>query len=90
MTKNVPYQDFIENIEKNIPEELQDDKVEYVKNKLLSRYMEGICVCNKSNSNIHLLCDDDTSLMKQLYGIELVIFRSFHFPVADKAKLSFN
>jgi len=90
MTKNVPYQDFIENIEKIIPKELEEDREEYVKNKLLSRYMEGICVCNKLDSNIHLLCDDDTSLMKQLYGIKLVIFRSFHFPLADKANLNFQ
>ncbi len=87
MTKNVPYEKFIEAIERNIPEELQDDKEKYIKNKVLSRYMEGICVCNNRNEEIHLLCDDDKSLMKQLYGTNLVIFRAFQFPLADKANL---
>ena len=87
MTKNVPYEKFIEAIERNIPEELQDDKERCIKNKVLSRYMEGICVCNNRNEEIHLLCDDDKSLMKQLYGTNLVIFRAFQFPLADKVKL---
>lgn len=84
ITKNVPYGEFIESIEANIPEEMQDDKEQYIKNKILSRYMEGICVCNAENDQIHLLCDDDKSLMKQLYGTNLVIFRAFHFPLADR------
>lgn len=89
MTKNVPYQNFVENIEKNIPEELEDDKEKYVTDKIFSRYMEGMCVCNNRNDEIHLLCDDDKSLMKQLYGTNLVIFRAFNFPLADKEKLDY-
>ena len=87
MNKHIPYQDFIKMIEENIPEEMQDDKDEYLKNKVLSRYMEGICVCNHKDNDIHLLCDDDKSLMKQLYGTKLVIFRAFSFPLADKEKI---
>lgn len=86
MTKHVPYGKFIESIEENITEELQDDKEQYIKDRVLSRYMEGICVCNSRDGKIHLLCDDDKSLMKQLYGTNLVIFRAFQFPLVDKGK----
>lgn len=83
ITKHVPYDVFRKTIE-DIPKELEEDKDQYIKNKILSRYMEGICVCNDSNKEIHLLCDDDKSLMKQLYGTHLVIYRAFQFPVADE------
>ena len=86
MTKHVPYGKFIKSIEENITEELQDDKEQYIKDRVLSRYMEGICVCNSRDGKIHLLCDDDKSLMKQLYGTNLVIFRAFQFPLVDKGK----
>ena len=82
ITKHVPYDEFIKAIGE-VPEELEEDKDQYIKNKMLSRYMEGICVCNNSEE-IHLLCDDDKSLMKQLYKTYLVIYRAFQFPVADK------
>lgn len=82
ITKHVSYDEFEKSI-KDVPEELEEDKDQYIKNKILSRYMEGICVCNSSNGEIHLLCDDDKSLMKQLYGTYLVIYRAFQFPVAD-------
>lgn len=90
ITKNVPYDKFVENINKNIPEELADDKDKYIKDKIFSRYMEGMCVCNNRNDEIHLLCDDDKSLMKQLYGANLVIFRAFDFPLTDKTELMFG
>lgn len=88
ITKHAPYKDFIANIENNIPEELKDDKEKYIGDRILSRYMEGMCVCNNNSDEIHLLCDDDKSLMKQLYNTNLLIFRAFEFPLADKAALS--
>ena len=84
ITKHIPHIDFVESIQKNIPEELQDDREQYIKNKILSRFMEGMCVCNQVDEEIHLLCDDDRSLIKQLYGTNLIIYRAFDFPVADK------
>lgn len=84
ITNHIPYNDFIDLINTNLPEELLDDKDKYIKDKLSSRYMEGMCVCNNKDDEIHLLCDDDKSLMKQLYGTNLVIYRVFEFPVTDK------
>lgn len=84
ITKNISYQHFVNSIEANIAEELQEDKEQYVKDKVLSRYMEGMCVCNSRNEEIHLLCDDERSLMKQLCGSHLVILRAFEFPLADE------
>lgn len=82
ITKHASYHDFQETL-KAIPKELEEDKDQYIRNKILSRYMEGTCVRNNSTGEIHLLCDDEKSLMKQLYGTNLVIYRAFHFPVAD-------
>ncbi len=79
ITKHVTIKEFTECIEENIPEEMADDKEAYIRNKMLSRFMEGICVCNNRDESIHLLCDDDRSLMKQLYGTNLVIYRAFEF-----------
>ncbi len=79
MTKNIQYDNFMKIIEENIPEEMKDDKKLYIQNKMLTRYMEGICVSD-ADENIHLLCDDDRSLMKQLCGTNLVIYRAFEFP----------
>lgn len=87
ITQNVPEQIFIDCISKNIPDEMKEDQVEYINDRCLYRYMEGICVCNNNDDKIHLLCDDDKSLMKQLYGTNLVILRAFKFPVADEKKL---
>ena len=44
------------------------------------RLMEGICV--KDGDDLHLLCDDDRSLMRVLYNQQLVILRAFHCPVS--------
>lgn len=41
------------------------------------------------NNQIFLMyCDDDKSLMKQLYGTNLVIFRAFYFPLSDIVELN--
>lgn len=84
VTKHVPFKQFVKNLKSNIPEEMQEDSEKYIKDKVLTRFMEGICVCNSVNNTIQLLCDDDRSLMKQLYKTTLVVLRSFEFPVKDK------
>lgn len=81
ITKHVTIDEFTKCIKENIPEEMADDKDQYIKNKMLARFMEGICVCNQRDDSIHLLCDDDKSLMKQLYGTNLIIYRAFEFKV---------
>lgn len=86
--KNVPLNIFKKNLEKNIPDELREDEKQYIKDRILYRYMEGICVCNINDDKIHLLCDDERSLMKQLYGTNLVICRAFEFPVDDEEDLT--
>lgn len=40
------------------------------------RYME--CISIKDNDKIHLLCDDERSLMRSLYKIRLIILRVFN------------
>lgn len=39
------------------------------------RLMEGVCV--KEDEQLHLLCDDQRSLMRSLYKTRLVILRAF-------------
>lgn len=87
ITKNVTYDDYLQCLYANIPEEIEEDREKYIADKLLARYMEGICVCSPNSEEIHLLCDDDRSLMKQLYGTWMVIGRAYDFPVDDKEKL---
>lgn len=43
-----------------------------------SRLME--CLSVKDNDDIHLLCDDERSLMRKMYASTLVILRSYEFP----------
>ena len=34
----------------------------------------------EADGSIHLLCDDDRSLMRQMYACTLVILREYQFP----------
>jgi len=90
MTSHVPYDQFVEAIGQNIQEELDEEMEQFCKDRILLRYMEGICVCNDRDDSVHLLCDDDRSLMKQLYGTYLYVYRVFEFPVEDKEVLKQN
>ncbi|MDD4390337.1 MAG: HD domain-containing protein [Eubacteriales bacterium] len=44
------------------------------------RLMEGICIVeNGAPQELHLLCDDNRSLMRQLYDTTLVLLRAYKF-----------
>lgn len=45
----------------------------------LSRLMECISV-KENDSSMHLLCDDNRSLMRTMYNSTLVMMRSYEFP----------
>lgn len=45
----------------------------------LARLMEGICV-KEEDGSLHLLCDDQRSLMRKMYNSTLAIMRSYEFP----------
>lgn len=78
MTKQIPYKIFekaCKEIKKQNNEKLTEADIS---NMRLSRLME--CISVKDNDDIHLLCDDQRSLMKNMYNSTLVILRSYQFP----------
>ncbi len=80
MSKQVPYIEFRELIDKKRSskgeEEIVEDEIPQLET---SRLMECISII-KEDGNIHLLCDDPRSLMRKLYNLNLVILRSYKFP----------
>ncbi len=81
MSKQIPQKDFDELIEEKIsegnknPEEsdsISRDDYDMLQNR---RLME--CICVKDGDKLQLLCDDERSLMKTIYNLNLTIFRTY-------------
>jgi len=79
LNKNIPYKDYTDayNQKPKITNtELgQSEEKEQKRTHDDNRLMEGICV--KEKDEMHLLCDDERSLMRQLSGTNLVILRQY-------------
>lgn len=84
LTKHVPYNIFEERmleiqkiyIESNTESEIDETELK------IHRLMDGICVYDpEQKEEIHLLCDDNRSLMRYLYGTQLVVLRAYEFPI---------
>jgi len=77
ISKHIPLNQFEENlIKQKASEELNDDEDDE-KKKTFGRLMDGICIAD--GDDIHLLCDDNRSLMQKLYNTTIVILRSYKF-----------
>lgn len=80
MSSQVPIKQFREELEKKKSAEGDSELTDgSVPTPELSRLMECIAV-KKSDGSIHLLCDDEQSLMRTMYNSTLVILRSYEFP----------
>lgn len=80
MSKQVPYDEFCKALaEKRSHEEDDDPEDGNVPSPILSRLME--CISIKEADDIHLLCDDQRSLMRTMCKSTLVILRSYEFPI---------
>ena len=55
------------------------EKDEFILEAMVSRFMECITI-KEDNGELHLLCDDKRSLMRNMYNSTLVILRSYEFP----------
>ena len=51
---------------------------------LTKRLMEGICVYNKTNQDLHLLCDDGRSLIKEMKDISYIACRAYDLYKTEK------
>ena len=80
MSSQVPFKKFREELDNKrrmeSDSELTDDSIPTPE---LSRLMECISV-KAADGSIHLLCDDERSLMRTMYDSTLVILRSYEFP----------
>ena len=81
MTKHIPYNDYIPKLKMpgETDEHVSDEEFEaYKKNMNALRLIDGICVFSEG-VELHLLCDDERSLMQQLCQTQLVVMRSYEF-----------
>lgn len=78
MTKQVPISIFRDELKKRQDGEIESPD-ENIPDPELSRLMECISV-KEADGSIHLLCDDNRSLMRTMYNSTLVILRSYKFP----------
>ena len=80
MTKQVPLDVFVSELSKtNKQENEYEPSTDDINSAKLSRLMECISV-KENNGNMHLLCDDNRSLMRTMYNLTLVVMRSYEFP----------
>ena len=81
MTNQTPIADFRELLATKAIDHNDNQSVEaiYSPSPEASRFME--CLSVKEGDEIHLLCDDERSLMRTMYASTLVILRSYEFPI---------
>ena len=81
MTNQMPIEKFRALLqERNCEhEEATPADISYLPSPEASRLMECFSV-KEADGSIHLLCDDDRSLMRQMYACTLVILREYQFP----------
>ena len=80
MTKQVPIEEFRKELEKKNNTEGDTELTdENIPDPELSRLMECLSV-KEPDGSIHLLCDDNRSLMHTMYNSTLFILRGYEFP----------
>ena len=81
MTNQMPIEKFRALLQKRNceHEEATPADISYLPSPEASRLMECFSV-KEADGSIHLLCDDDRSLMRQMYACTLVILREYQFP----------
>lgn len=81
MTSQMPIEKFRALLQKRNceHEEATPADISYLPSPEASRLMECFSV-KEADGSIHLLCDDDRSLMRQMYACTLVILREYQFP----------
>lgn len=75
LSKHIPLKLFEQKLiekEKESPESKEAEE-----DSKLHRLMDGICVYDKEKNDVHLLCDDERSLMQSLHSKTMVILRTF-------------
>lgn len=77
MTKEAPEKEFEDAVYKQITADTGEEGISKEDMPILKaqRLMEGVCV--KEDEQLHLLCDDQRSLMRSLYKTRLVILCAF-------------
>ncbi len=85
MTNQMPITDFQKMLQKTREEhdEATPEDSGYLPSPAASRLMECLAV-KEDDGSIHLLCDDERSLMRQMYASTLVILREYQFPSDTK------
>lgn len=80
MTSQMPLAEFQSLLaEKKSNHEEAEPESEGIPSPEASRLMECLAV-RESDGRIHLLCDDERSLMRQMYALTLVVLRGYEFP----------
>ena len=77
MSKQIPEADFARLVGQNTDDASGGDDAERA---WVRRAMECITVREPNTGKIRVLCDDERSLMRQLYNQTVVILRSYEFP----------
>lgn len=77
MSKQIPKKEFEKLVGSNADDVNSDGES---KKKWLRRAMECITVRDPNTGKVHVLCDDERSLMRQLYNQTVTILRSYEFP----------
>lgn len=76
-TKTISNHIPLELFEQKLLEKENPETAEAEEGNKLHRLMDGICVYDKEKNDVHLLCDDERSLMQSLHGKTMVVLRSF-------------
>lgn len=83
MSKQIPEDQFAKLVGMNADDANKDGEI---KQKWVRRAMECITVREPVSGKVHVLCDDERSLMRQLYNQTVVILRSYEFPKKNEKK----
>ena len=79
ITKHVPAEKFHENLKDpddvDGAEQDKGDASKFKQRLAANRLLEGICVVDKDD--VHLLCDDNRSLIHNLFGLRLLVIRRY-------------
>lgn len=82
MSRQIPYKDFSELLDEKIKKEKSEENGESITEEKRAEYEERLfmeCISVKENDEIHLLCDDECSLMRTLYSSKLAVLRLYKY-----------
>ncbi len=79
LSKQIPQKEFTKLIEEKIQEEKKEgsESATEEQRKIYEQRLYMECICVKDEDGIHLLCDDERSLMQTLHSRKLVVFRTY-------------